>query len=346
MGRFIGGRIGKFIEKKIENWAEDGVYTISDQFYQRALNGWKEGVSAQGGDSIITAGEYTYHIFKNNGTFNLNSASPQLVDVLIVAGGGSGGSNQGGGGGGGGGVKFLNNHSISPGPYAITVGPGCQASSTTSDHQNQYSTYGGNESTAFGWTCGGGGVGGKIHAQFDPAQNTPNPGSPTYVRGCGGGATGRNNVAGGTGLTSGGYACPNPDPPSDIDAGGGGGGAGGNGQNSRGNYHAGDGGPGLSVPEFPAADLAPAFDSDWVATVGANGTYGGGGGGGTELTNVSNGEGVGGAGGGGRGRHGAGAWPSAEKDGKNYTGGGGGGYGFDPPSIYSSGGKGIVIIKY
>ena len=43
MGRFIGGRIGKFIQKKSSGWAEDGVHTISDQFYQRSINGWKEG---------------------------------------------------------------------------------------------------------------------------------------------------------------------------------------------------------------------------------------------------------------------------------------------------------------
>ena len=134
-----------------------------------------------------------------------------------------------------------------------------QLATTTTAHAGQYPTYGGRESTGFGWTCGGGAAGGKEHAVFDPAQNSPNPGSPTYVRGCGGGGTGRANIAGGTGLTSGGRACPQPAPPSDIDAGGGGGGAGGAGQNAPGNYHAGDGGPGLAVPQFPSDDLAPAF---------------------------------------------------------------------------------------
>ena len=346
MGRFLGGRIGNFIQRKTQDFAEDGIHTISDQFYQKSLNGWREGVNASGGDSIISsASGYKYHIFKNPGTFTLNSSDPQQVDVLIVAGGGAGGNNQGGGGGGGGGVKFLPQHSISPGPYSITVGPGGPARSTTGGASGTYPTYGGRESTAFGWTCGGGAPGGLLHAAFDPGQSSPNPGSPNYVRGCGGGATGRNNVAGGSGLTSGGYACPNYDPPSDIDAGGGGGGAGGNGQNSPGNYHAGDGGPGLAVPQFPSNDLSPQFPATWATAVGSDGYYAGGGGGGTELTNVANGHGVGGVGGGGRGRHGPNSWPDNERHGTDYTGGGGGGYGYSPDA-WARGGKGVVIIRY
>lgn len=346
MGRFLGGRIGNFIQRQTQGFAEDGIHTISDQFYQKSLNGWREGVNASGGDSIISAASgYKYHIFKNPGTFTLSSSEPQQVDVLIVAGGGSGGCNQGGGGGGGGGVKFLPQHTISPGPYSITVGSGGPASTTTNAHPNDYATYGGDESSGFGWTCGGGAVGGKHHAVFDPAQNAPNPGAPNYVRGCGGGATGRNNVAGGSGLTSGGYACQNPDPPSDIDAGGGGGGAGGDGQNSPGNYHAGDGGQGLAVPQFPSDDLSPAFDAVWAAAVTSNGYYGGGGGGGTELTNVTNGQGFGGAGGGGTGRHGGSSWPEGDRHGTDYTGGGGGGYGYQP-DIWAKGGKGVVIVRY
>ena len=346
MGRFLGGRIGNFIQRKTQGYAEDGIHTISDQFYQKSLNGWREGVNASGGDNVITAASgYKYHIFKNPGTFTLNSSDPQQVDILIVAGGGSGGSNQGGGGGGGGGVKFLQQHTISPGPYSITVGPGGPASTTTSAHAGQYPTYGGRESTGFGWTCGGGAPGGKEHAIFDPAQNSPNPGASNYVRGCGGGATGRANVAGGTGLTSGGRACPQPAPPSDIDAGGGGGGAGGNGQNAPGNYHAGDGGPGLAVPQFPSTDLAPAFPSTWATAVGPDGYYAGGGGGGTELTDVPNGQGFGGQGGGGTGRHSSSSWPEGERHGMDYTGGGGGGYGYSP-DIWARGGKGVVIVRY
>ena len=346
MGRFLGGRIGNFIQRQTQGFAEDGIHTISDQFYQKSLNGWREGVNASGGDNIITASSgYKYHVFKNPGTFTLTSADPQQVDILIVAGGGSGGSNQGGGGGGGGGVKFLPQHTISPGPYSITVGGGGPASTTTTAHAGQYPTYGGRESTGFGWTCGGGAAGGKEHAVFDPAQNSPNPGSPTYVRGCGGGGTGRANIAGGTGLTSGGRACPQPAPPSDIDAGGGGGGAGGAGQNAPGNYHAGDGGPGLAVPQFPSDDLAPAFPTAWATTVGPDGYYAGGGGGGTELTDVPNGQGFGGVGGGGTGRHAGSSWPEGDRHGTDYTGGGGGGYGYQP-DIWAKGGKGVVIVRY
>lgn len=344
MGRFLGGRIGNFIQKQSQGFAEDGIHTLSDQFYQISLNGWKEGVNAVGGDSIVNAASgYKYHIFKNPGTFTLNSSEPQVVDVLIVAGGGRGGNNQGGGGGGGGGVKFLPQHSISPGPYSIVVGGGAPAATTTNADQNS-STYGGN-SSGFGWTCGGGAAGGQSHALFDNGQNAPNPGAPNYVRGCGGGGTGRSNVSGGSGLTSGGSAVPPAGPPSDVDAGGGGGGAGGDGQDSTQNYHAGDGGPGLAVPQFPSVDLAPAFPAPWATTVTSDGYYGGGGGGGTELTNVNNGEGVGGAGGGGRGRHSSSSWPELERNGTDYTGGGGGGYGFNP-DIWAAGAPGVVIVRY
>ena len=345
MGRFIGGRIGNFIQRQTNNYAEDGIHTISDQFYQKSLNGWKEGVSASGGDNIIEAASgYKYHVFKNPGSFILNSVAPQVVDVLIVGGGGAGGNNQGGGGGGAGGVKFLNAHPISPGPYSITVGDGGQANTSTNSTPGLYSTYGGKESTAFGWTCGGGGAGSQYHSNFDPAQTTPNPGNSNYVRGCGGGGTGRSNVPGGDGLTTGGY-CVSGGTPSDIDAGGGGGGAGGPAQSSPGNYHAGDGGQGVAVPQFPSTDLAPAFPSVWANAVTSTGYYAGGGGGGTELTNVANGQGVGGVGGGGDGRHGGNSWPDDVKNGTDYTGGGGGGYGFTP-DIWSTGGKGVVIIRY
>ena len=346
MGRFLGGRIGNFIQRQTDNWAEDGIHTISDQFYQRSTNGWKEGVNAAGGDSIINAASgYTYHVFKNPGTFTLSSVYPQQVDVLIVAGGGAGGCNQGGGGGGGGGVKVLQQHNINPGPYSITVGPGGTAPTTTSANPGSYPTHGGRESTAFGWTCGGGAPGGQEHAVFDPGQNSPNPGSPTYVRGCGGGATGRANIIGGTGLRSGGRAAANSAPPSDIDAGGGGGGAGAPGENAPANYHAGDGGPGLAVPQFPSTDLSPAFPATWASAVGSSGYYAGGGGGGTELSNVPNGQGAGGVGGGGRGRHAGNPWPDNEKNGTDYTGGGGGGYGYSPDA-WARGGKGVVIIRY
>ena len=325
MGRFLGGRIGNFIQRRTSNWAEDGIHTLSDQLYQKSLNGWKEGVSASGGDSVVIAASgYKYHVFKNPGTFILTSSDPQVVDVLIVGGGGAGGNNQGGGGGGAGGVKFLNQHPISPGPYSITVGEGGQANTTTTNTPGAYPTYGGKASTAFGWTCGGGGAGSQYHSNFDPAQTAPNPGAPNYVRGCGGGSTGRNGAPGGDGLTTGG-SCVAGGSPSDIDAGGGGGGAGGPGQPSPENYHAGDGGTGLAVPQFPATDLSPAFDSTWAAAVTAIGYYGGGGGGGTELNNVNDGFGSGGVGGGGKGRHAGVAWPSAERDGTDYTGGGGGG---------------------
>ena len=323
MGRFLGGRIGNFIQKQSQGFAEDGIHTLSDQFYQISLNGWKEGVNAVGGDSIVNAASgYKYHIFKNPGTFTLNSSEPQVVDVLIVAGGGRGGNNQGGGGGGGGGVKFLPQHSISPGPYSIVVGGGAPAATTTNADQNS-STYGGN-SSGFGWTCGGGAPGGQSHALFDSGQNAPNPGAPNYVRGCGGGGTGRNNVAGGSGLTSGGYACPNFDPPSDIDAGGGGGGAGGNGQNSPDGSGSGNGGAG-----HPSG------------ITGSTVIYAGGGGGGSQPNSNPYPGGAGGPGGGGAG---AGTGQTDGVDGTDGLGGGGGGA--QANGTAGTGGSGVVIVRY
>jgi len=341
MGRFLGGRIGNFIQKKSSGYADSGVHSINDQVYQRSLNGWKEGVNASGGDTLVQTSNYTYHVFKNPGNFTLNSATPQVIDVLIVGGGGAGGNNEGGGGGGGGGVKFLDQHPITPGAHSISIGGGGPAPG--SSNSNPGSSDRGGNTIAFGWTAAGGAPGSQHHALFDPGQNSLNPGSGTWVRGCGGGSTGRNNIPGGSGLTNGGR-CVSAGSPSDIDAGGGGGGAGGSGQDAQGSYHAGDGGAGLAVPAFPADDLAPAFDAAWVSTVTSEGRYGGGGGGGTELTNVSNGFGSGGAGGGGNGRHGGSSWPSADKNGMDYTGGGGGGYGGG--AAWAGGGKGIVIIRY
>src|SRR5210317_151774 len=61
------------------------------------------GFSATGGDSTVTSGGYTYHVFTSSG--NLVVTGSRAAQALIIAGGGGGGGTgvNGGGGGGAGG---------------------------------------------------------------------------------------------------------------------------------------------------------------------------------------------------------------------------------------------------
>ena len=80
-------------------------------------------MSATGGDSISTDGDYKIHTFTSSGTFTPTSIDGGgWVEYLVVGGGGAGGANVGGGGGGG--ASTTSSFVPVDTPYTITVGTG------------------------------------------------------------------------------------------------------------------------------------------------------------------------------------------------------------------------------
>jgi hypothetical protein len=287
-------------------------------------------MSATGGTTTLTSGNYKYHIFKasSNTTttaFTFNVSSPGTVEYLVVAGGAAGGGGDVGAGGGAGGFRTNANGYMSgggwyaepalympSGSYTVTVGAGgVGVGSSTSKGGN-----GGNSSivgnginiTSIG---GGGGAGWSAGAA-----NSGGSGGGGVTSAAGSGTEGQ-GFSGGTGLGGGNY----PE--------GGGGGAGGPGLTSRDQSKAGNGGPGLPNP-FQATQIGQL----------RNGLYylAGGGGGGVE-SNAQVGDG--GLGGGGQG--GRQSSDTSCTQGQQDTGSGGGG---EDPQAGCNGGSGIVIIRY
>jgi len=269
--------------------------------------------------------------FTSSGTFSVPSGITQ-ADVLVVAGGGGGGggggrvgppgdNGSGGGAGGAGGLIFVPNYPLTPGgTVTVTVGcggPGPNASGVA----GQDSVFG--TLTAKGG--GGGGVGDS------------GAGGPGGSGGGGGGGQGLNGTPGSATQPtqpgqSGAYGFGN--------AGGGGnggdyqsGGAGGGGASTSGANAAFVGGPGGDGRAYTISDgTTPVYYS------------GGGGGGGGHIGGGGNTPAPGGQGGGGNG----GAAPAGGgQPGQTNKGGGGGGGAQSPSgSAGSTGGKGIVIVRY
>ena len=291
-------------------------------------------INATGG-TITEDGDYRIHTFTGPGTFEVQSAKEPTyanVDYLIVAGGGG---TFAGGGGGAGGFRESYNPTTS-GPYTasplatptslpvsvtsypITVGGGGNPSPSESPGTNSvFSTI----------TSAGGGAGGRGFPV------SPTPGGS----GGSGGGVGRdgNSIPAGVGNT------PPTSPPQGNPGGtslvnqysgsGGGGGAaspGGNGGGgtSGGIEFAGPGGPGHGTQINPSPSVGTPGPSAPLRY------YAGGGSGYADSPNTGNP----GYGGGGRGY--SQAEPIATSGTINTGGGGGGGY--------TSGGSGIVIIRY
>ena len=281
-------------------------------------------VKATGG-LVTTDGTYTYHTFLSTGTFS--PTTKLLADVLVVAGGGSGG-NMYAGGGGAGGVVYQSFRALYAGVnYTCAVGAGGAANSNATALQGNNGT---NSSfdTLTGFGGGGGGsyaVSGAVGLSGGSGGGAAMPGSNGTVAGASatqtsnGGGTGYGN-AGGASLRNGG-----------IFLGGGGGGAGGAGAAASGSL-AGVGGIGLST-----------WTSWHYATntgVNSGGTYyiAGGGGGGAEAATAN----FGGIGGGGKGGLYGAYLPG---NGVANTGGGGGAVGGNL-SQGSTGGSGLIIVRY
>ena len=269
------------------------------------------GIVASGGTVTIVGG-YKTHTFTTSGTFEVTSGGD--IEYLIVAGGGAGATTDGGGGGAGGVVTGTTN--IQPGSYTIVIGTG--GSFVDIDDRAGLS---GNDSTALGFTAMGGGGGGN-----DRELTSGVSGQGPKTGGSGGGGGSRQDgtkFAGAAGIQNStyGYGFGNNGGDgvnSPSTRAGGGGGAGEAGKNGNDGSRPAGGGNGI---QWPSGSVL---------------YYGGGGGGGHNVN------GTGGQGGGGQGSTNT---SSPSVAGTPNTGGGGGGGG-GSHSRGSSGGSGIVIIRY
>jgi hypothetical protein len=227
-------------------------------------------ITATGGVTTTTSGNYTINKFTSNGTFVVNSNV--TVDFLIVAGGGPG-SNAAGGGAGG--YIYITTQTLTPATYNVVVGAGgvynvTYASATNGSNStfNGQTAIGGGKGSASGGSGGGeGGVG--------TVGQGNNGGSYVFGDGGGGGAG-----AAGVWGTGGGAGLSNSITGTAITyAGGGGGGrpaAQGGGPGGGGAGGGGNGGNGASPPSGN----------------GTNGLGGGGGGGGDGVAGGNGGSGV------------------------------------------------------
>ena len=275
-------------------------------------------MSATGGNSTATDGDYKAASFTSSGTFT--PSADGFVEYLVIGGGGSGGASGNGtsGGGGAGGYRTGFLPVIASTAYSITVGAGA-TSGGSSGADSVFSTITSNggggggsrsntESSRLGKT--GGSAGGSAISDGSPLGVIPsvagNEGGFSPVEGNAGGASA--NFQGGDNASAA------------MGAGGGGGasaaGAAGSGQSG------GAGGAG-TASSITGSSVTRAGGGGGAAgqngTLGAGGS-GGGGGGGKESTNGVSGTTNKGAGGGGCPRTNA--------------------------SGFGAGGSGIVIIRY
>jgi hypothetical protein len=182
----IGSIIYNTTTAKFEKWTGTSWITASTS-----------SLEATGG-TIAYWGSYKIHIFTTTGfsDFVVTSGTGE-VEYLIVAGGGGGGMDMGGGAGGGG--VLTGTTSVLPGTYQIQVGaggygaPGGSGGYRTDGagpqpnyHQFTIGATQGGNSTAFGFTAIGGGIGGSSVYTYTPGASGGSGGS-------GGGSSGYSN---------------------------------------------------------------------------------------------------------------------------------------------------------
>ncbi|MDE1804548.1 MAG: hypothetical protein KGH59_02070 [Candidatus Micrarchaeota archaeon] len=151
--------------------------------------------SATGGTVTFSAG-HEIHTFTTNGVFTLTGGAGS-VNVLVVGGGGGGGSQgggaYGGGGGGGGGFQSVNDLSLTPAAYTVTIGSGGAGSAPAQFHAGYAGTSsifytvtaaGGNGGNFGSGCCGGDGTGGSAGG------GSPSGGAGDSYSGGGGGGAG------------------------------------------------------------------------------------------------------------------------------------------------------------
>jgi len=298
------GETGDYGEWKPKEYdTADGAYGTNGFYLSFAGGGI---MSATGGDSIGTDGDYKYNTFLSNGTFTPSVAG--YVEYLVIAGGGSGGCgtrgdnvNRSGGGGGAGGYR-PGTLEVAAQAYSITVGAGGAAVVPNSGSGANPGLAGSNSVFSTITSIGGGG-GGSGHGGA--------PGSGGSGGGGAHGGTSSNYGAGTAGQgNDGGYGT--GEAPYSAGGGGGAGSAGTYGSNSSGSGAGGSG----KASSITGSSVTRA---------------GGGGGGGTGS------DGAGGSGGGTAGDSHTAATAN--------TGSGGGGTGNSSGNT-GAGGSGIVIIRY
>ena len=291
-------------------------------------------ISASGGNSCGTVGDYKFHVFTSPGTFTVcsvgNGAGSNSVTATVV-GAGAGGGNRHGGGGGAGGLTVGQSIPVTATGFPISIGGGGNGSCTPGNRSNA-----GSNATGLSFTGVGGGAAGSQGPNTTGLPGGSGGGASVGgAGGCTGPAPGGSATQPGQSQppvvvsnlgSAGGAGGVNPGP---DDGGGGGGGATAVGvPSSPANPLFSNGGAGKNVTPF--INAAPGYPN--------SATYAGGGGGG--ANNNPRG-GAGGAGGGGGGGPGG----SAGTNGTTNTGGGGGASG-TAPQAGGNGGSGIVIIEY
>ena len=334
---------------------DDTVTSLGQQF-----------VTACGGNTTLTDGNFKTHIFTSPGNFVVSSAGnasgSNSIDYVIVGGGGGGGRGGSpaymGGGAGAGGFR-LSNSTINnvPAPlmsplstpsavtvtaqsYPIVIGAG--GSAAPSDNSAGAN---GSNSSGFSLTSAGGGFGAA-------GAGSPESGNPG---GSGGGST--NAQPAGLGNQPP-VSPPQGNPggvgaPGNNNSGGGGGGAGAAGCGSASPNKGGAGGIGSFISDTIFGPTAPSYGT--AGPVSSTRYFSGGGGGSSDGPSVPGIGGVsGGAGGGGDGGTGGNPGGKIGNSGTANTGGaGGGGTGCcgsspspTPGGAAGAGGSGIVIIRY
>jgi hypothetical protein len=265
---------------------------------------------ASGGDIVVSDGTYAYHAFLSTGSFK--PAQSLTADILVVAGGGGSGYWNSGGGGAGGLVAYTS-QSLTAINYAITVGAGGAGSGSGAGG------FGGD--SQFGvLTASKGGGGGA--ADSTSAANGGGSGGGAGFGGTGGNATSGQGNVGGNGDNAGPVY------------GGGGGGAGGAG--TAGTV---DGAGGIGLTSSLTNAMGAATSTGQLSS--GNYYYAGGGAGGNQAGTTFI---AGGLGGGGRSGTGYNATVIQPVPGTPNTGGGAGGSTAVNPG--TTGGSGIVIVRY
>jgi hypothetical protein len=242
-------------------------------------------MSATGGDSIGTDGDYKYNTFLSSATFT--PSADGFVEYLVIGGGGGGGNTYGGGGGAGGyrtGYLAVTASTA----YSITVGTGGARSTSVAAGSS------GTNSVFSTITSDGGGGGG--------GWNTTGGGNG----GSGGGASGGDGpYTGGTPTSGQGYAGGTSE---DNYSGGGGGGAGAVGANGTDEGAGVAGGAGLasSITGSSVTRAGGGGSGSWYNNNGVGSGGSGGGGNGASFNTASTSPTANTGSGGGGGNHGEG----------------------------------------
>jgi hypothetical protein len=321
-------------------------------------------VSATGGNTTITEGNFKTHIFTSPGTLCVSSAGnacgTNTVDYFVVAGGGGGGGPYRGSGAGAGGFRLSNSVGCLPAPtmsplanptglpvtatgYPITVGGGGVGSGSHGG-SGTTGTSGSNSIFAGSSTITSAGGGGGKSCSTSPGNGVVG-GSGGGGGGCSGGSCGGVGNQPPVSPPQGNNGGPSPTNPS-FGGGGGGAGAAGTAGRSAGATPAASnnatGGAGSFISDSLFGPTAPSYGTP--GPTGSTRYFAGGGSGGNYPTP---GPATGGVGGGGEGGGGCSPYTAAGEGTTNTGGGGGGASGPSAsPADGGNGGSGIVIIRY